>query len=88
MARALRPHRLQRRARLRPDQVRKRVNVSVCQPPPTNSRVHPFPLVAAPACSMRALFGKDKSTNAVHGSDSKEAAARELALVFDKLFKA
>lgn len=35
-------------------------------------------------CSIRARFGKDKSLNAAHGSDSCESAERELNIFFPK----
>ncbi|XP_046458567.1 nucleoside diphosphate kinase 7-like isoform X1 [Daphnia pulex] len=35
--------------------------------------------------TLRALFGKDTTYNAAHGSDSPEAAARELNLIFNNL---
>lgn len=41
------------------------------------------PKKAAPG-TIRAEFGDNVGENAVHGSDSPESAARELALFFDK----
>ncbi len=41
------------------------------------------PAKAAPG-TLRALFGDSMGENAVHGSDSAESAARELALFFSK----
>ena len=35
--------------------------------------------------SIRALFGKDCQSNAVHGSDSKQSAEREINLFFESL---
>jgi len=34
--------------------------------------------------TLRKLFGDSMGENAVHGSDSAESAAREIALFFDK----
>ncbi len=45
---------------------------------PTNSK-------EAPAGTLRADFGTDIERNAVHGSDSKENAAIEVAYFFSKL---
>ena len=38
----------------------------------------------ATAGTLRAMFGDNVGENAVHGSDSPESAARELALFFEK----
>ena len=38
----------------------------------------------AEAGTLRALYGDNMGENAVHGSDSKESAVRELLLFFDK----
>ncbi len=43
---------------------------------PTDSR-------EAPATTVRGRFGTDKERNAVHGSDSPETAATEVAFFFD-----
>lgn len=40
------------------------------------------PKKAAPH-TLRALYGKDKTENSVHASDSKESAEREIALWFN-----
>ena len=41
--------------------------------------------VGAPAGTLRRMFGKDISFNAVHGSDAPETAQTEIALFFPEL---